>query len=84
MCINRRSNKSVMINQNLTNYQKTRYMLGNLIGKLINLFLKIDLEGTDTQAGLKAFKKYNNFEKLVFNSKKYFFDLELIYYFRKN
>ena len=73
-----------MINQNLTNYQKTRYMLGNLIGKLINLFLKIDLEGTDTQAGLKAFKKYNNFEKLVFNSKKYFFDLELIYYFRKN
>ncbi len=84
VCINRRSSKSVMINQNLTNYQKTRYMLGNLIGKLINLFLKIDLEGTDTQAGLKAFKRYNNFEKLVFNSKKYFFDLELIYYFRKN
>ena len=27
----------------------------------INFFLKIDLEGTDTQAGLKAFKKIDDF-----------------------
>lgn len=84
VCINRRSKKSVVINENLNNYQKTRFILGNLIGKLINLFLKIDLEGTDTQAGLKAFKKEKDFKKLNFNSKKYFFDLELIYHFRKN
>tara|TARA_Y100000389_G_C17404458_1_gene487259 strand:- start:145 stop:873 length:729 start_codon:yes stop_codon:yes gene_type:complete len=84
ICINRRSKESVLINKNLSSYQKTRFRLGNFIGKLINFFLKIDLEGTDTQAGLKVFKKDNQFNKLNFFSKKYFFDLELIYHYRKN
>ena len=84
ICINRRSKESVLTNKNLSFYQKTRFKLGNFMGKLINFFLKIDLEGTDTQAGLKVFKKDNEFKKLNFFSKKYFFDLELIYHYRKN
>lgn len=84
ICINRRSKESVLINTSLSSYQKTRFKLGNFLGKLINFFLKIDLEGTDTQAGLKVFKKDNQFNKLNFFSKKYFFDLELIYHYRKN
>ena len=71
ICINRRSKESVLINKNLSSYQKTRFRLGNFIGKLINFFLKIDLEGTDTQAGLKVFKKDNQFNKLNFFSKKF-------------
>jgi len=82
--INRRSKKSEIINQSLSSYQKTRVFLGNFIGKLINFFLKIDLEETDTQAGLKAFKKINDFEKINFFSKKYFFDLELIHHYQKS
>jgi glycosyltransferase involved in cell wall biosynthesis len=86
ICINRRSRHSVLINKNLTFYQKIRFVLGNFIGKIINFFLKIDTieTETDTQAGLKAFKKYKEFQKIRFFSKKYFFDLELIYHYKKN
>lgn len=84
ICVNRRSKESVLINKNLSYYQKTRFIVGNFIGKLINFFLKIDLEGTDTQAGLKAFKKDDDFKKINFFSKKYFFDLELVYHYREN
>ena len=84
ICVNRRSKKSRLTNKSLSIYQTIRFKLGNFIGKLINIFLKIDLEGTDTQAGLKAFKKDEKFNKLNFFSKKYFFDLELIFYYIKN
>ncbi len=84
ICINRRSKQSLLTNKNLSSYQKTRHRIGNFIGKLINFFLKIDSEEADTQAGLKVFKKDNEFKKLNFFSKKYFFDLELIYHYRKN
>lgn len=83
ICVNRRSKESLLINNKLSYYQKTRYVIGNLIGKIINLVLKINFEGTDTQAGLKAFKKDNKFKSLKFFSKKYFFDLELIYHYTK-
>ena len=83
ICVNRRSKQSVLIDKDLSYYQKTRFALGNFLGKLINSFLKIELDGPDTQAGLKAFKKYNDFKKLRFFSTKYFFDLELIYHYRK-
>ena len=83
ICVNRRSKQSVLIDKDLSYYQKTRFALGNFLGKLINSFLKIELDGPDTQAGLKAFKKYNDFKKLRFFSRKYFFDLELIYHYRK-
>jgi len=83
VAINRRSKQSVILNKNFSRYQKTRVKLGNFIGNLSNIFLKIDFEG-DTQAGLKAFKKINAFNKLNFLSKKYFFDLELIHLYRKN
>ena len=82
ICVNRRSKQSVLIDKDLSYYQKTRFALGNFLGKLINFFLKIELDGPDTQAGLKAFKKYNDFKKLRF-FRKYFFDLELIYHYIK-
>ena len=68
ICVNRRSKQSVLIDKDLSYYQKTRFALGNFLGKLINSFLKIELDGPDTQAGLKAFKKYNDFKKLRFFS----------------
>ncbi len=79
--VNRRLKESQMIKDHLNLYQKTRAKIGNFIGFVINFFLKINVEGTDTQAGLKGFKKIKNFESLKFHSKKYFFDLELIYYY---
>ena len=84
ICVNRRSKQSVLIDKDLSYYQKTRFALGNFLGKLINFFLKIELDGPDTQAGLKAFKKDKIFKKFHFFSKKYFFDLELIYHYKKS
>lgn len=81
--VNRRLKESRMIDDNLNFYQIIRAKIGNLIGFIINLFLKINVEGTDTQAGLKAFKKIEEFDNLNFYSKKYFFDLELIYHYTK-
>lgn len=82
--VNRRLKESKMIDNNLNLYQITRAKIGNLISFVINLFLKINVEGTDTQAGLKAFKKVKEFDNFNFYSKKYFFDLELIYHYTKN
>ena len=81
--VNRRLRESQMIDTNLNFYQKTRVKIGNIIGFIINLLLNINVEGTDTQAGLKAFKKIENFNNLNFYSKQYFFDLELIYHYTK-
>ena len=83
--VNRRLKESKMIDDNLNFDQIIRAKIGNIISFIINLFLKINVEGADTQAGLKAFKKVEGFDKLNFYSKKYFFDLELIYHYtRKN
>ena len=41
--------------------------------------MKFYIEGLDTQAGLKGFKKIKNFKKINFISKLFFFDLELMY-----
>lgn len=83
--VNRRIEKSRLIGQKLTYYQKIRNIIGNFIGIFINFFLDLDIEGSDTQAGLKGFKKFKKFNSTKFYSKKYFFDLELInhYTFRK-
>ena len=45
--------------------------------------LDIHVEGGDTQAGLKGFKKNKYFESAKFISKKSFFDLELVLIFSK-
>ena len=38
ICVNRRSKQSVLIDKDLSYYQKTRFALGNFLGKLINFF----------------------------------------------
>lgn len=79
--INRKSIKSRLTKQKLNFYQKTRFFIGNAIG----LFNKkiLDLKFYDTQAGLKGLKKINKFNNINFYSKKFFFDLELIYNYQK-
>ena len=81
--INRRLKESEIINKRLSSYQKTRSLIGSIIGFFINFFLKINVDGADTQAGLKAFKKTKNFDNIRFYSKKFFFDLELIHTYSK-
>ena len=81
--INRKIEQSRLINKNLNLYQIMRYIIGGLIA-LINLkILKLNIKGGDSQAGLKGFKKFKNFNKIKFISKKFFFDLELISLYSK-
>ena len=81
--INRKMEQSKLISKNLNLYQITRYIIGSLIA-IINLkVLKLKIKGGDSQAGLKGFKKFKNFNKIKFLSKKFFFDLELISLYSK-
>ena len=81
--INRKMEQSKLISRNLNLYQITRYIIGSLIA-IINLkVLKLKIKGGDSQAGLKGFKKFKNFNKVKFLSKKFFFDLELISIYSK-
>lgn len=80
---NRRLTKSKLIKKNkLKIYQYIRLIIGKIIGRLIELKLNINVYG-DTQAGLKAFKLPTKFNKKNFISKRFFFDIELIHFFRK-
>jgi glycosyltransferase involved in cell wall biosynthesis len=73
-------NKYDLVLDTKTNsYQFFRIKIGIIFNKIIRLFLPIDYK--DTQAGLKGFIKPNNFSKLNFVSKRFFFDLELILFF---
>lgn len=75
--INRKLKQSKLLDKNLNCYQYVRSIVGKFIA-LVNLhILNISIEGGDTQAGLKGFKKIKNFNKIKFISKKFFFDLEL-------
>lgn len=81
--INRKMEQSKLISKNLNLYQITRYIIGSLVA-IINLkVLKLKIKGGDSQAGLKGFKKFKNFNKVKFLSKKFFFDLELISIYSK-
>ena len=57
--VNRKLKKSANIDINQNLYKITRNLISNLLGKLIENKLKLNVNG-DTQAGLKAFK-INNF-----------------------
>ncbi len=81
--INRKMEQSKLISKNLNLYQITRYIIGSLVA-IINLkVLKLKIKGGDSQAGLKGFRKFKNFNKVKFLSKKFFFDLELISIYSK-
>ena len=80
---NRRLPESRLIIKNkLKIYQLLRLIIGIIIGKLIELTLNTNVCG-DTQAGLKAFKLPSKFKKKKFISKRFFFDIELIHFFRR-
>ena len=81
--VNRRHSKSKLKNTNLNFYQLSRYVLGNLVGLIVKILLNLNIDGRDTQAGLKGFKKIKQFNKLKFVSKKFFLDLEIMYYYKK-
>jgi len=83
--INRKMEQSKLISKNLNLYQLTRYIIGGLIAVVNLKILKLKIKGGDSQAGLKGFKKFKNFNNVKFLSKKFFFDLELIsLYSKKN
>ena len=58
-------------------------LAGSIIAYINLSFLKINVYGGDTQAGLKGFKKIRGFNNIKFISKKFFFDLELIIIYSK-
>ena len=75
--------ESKLVSNNLNFYQIIRYFLGSIIAYINLSFLKINVYGGDTQAGLKGFKKTKGFNNIKFISKKFFFDLELIIIYSK-
>ena len=82
--IDRRHIKSKIKNKNLSLYQFSRLMIGNLVSKIINFSLNLQKKNLDTQAGLKGFKNFYKFKNITFVSEKFFLDLELIFYCLKN
>ena len=81
--INRKLKKSKLILKHLSLYQIARYIIGELIARFNIKFLGIKIEGGDTQAVLKGFKKIANLEKKKFITRKIFFDLELVLIYTK-
>ena len=80
--INRKLNESTNIEKNLSFYSYVRNFISNFLGIIIEKKLKLNTLG-DTQAGLKAFKMVKGIKKYKFLSKYYFFDVELINFFKK-
>jgi len=81
--VNRKLKGSKLTNKKLNTYQVVRFCLGAIIAYINKKILKLSIDGGDTQAGLKGFKKNNYFNKHKFISTKFFFDLELIHLYSK-
>lgn len=79
--INRRTLGSRNVSRN-NFYQVIRKVLGKIIGIIIELRFKLNVDG-DTQSGLKGFRYIKDLKKTKFVSKYYFLDVELIRLFRK-
>jgi len=83
VAINRRLKKSINLDKKKNLYKIIRNLISNFLGDLVEKKLKLNVNG-DTQAGLKAFKMNYHLRKNKFFSKYYFFDIELINFFKKN
>tara|TARA_Y100000590_G_scaffold343103_1_gene391919 strand:- start:4245 stop:4979 length:735 start_codon:yes stop_codon:yes gene_type:complete len=81
--VNRRNKKSSFKKKSFSIYQVLRFLIGYTISLIIKYSLKLDIDGCDTQAGLKGFKKIKNFKNINFISKIFFYDLELIFAYYK-
>ena len=82
MTVNRRLKSSENTDKFFSFYQISRSLISSFLSLIIEKKLRLGVYG-DTQAGLKAFKINNNIKKTKFISKFYFFDIELINYFKK-
>jgi len=80
--ISRNLDKSNNIEKQFYFYSYARKFISNILGIIIEKKLNLNTFG-DTQAGLKAFKMVRGIKKFKFLSKYYFFDVELISFFRK-
>ena len=80
--INRKHKKSSIVNERLNLYQLSRFIIGYIISLIIRFFLGLNIEGGDTQSGLKGFKKIKKIKNFKFISKLFFLDLELMYYYK--
>lgn len=81
--VDRNHSKSILLNKPLSFYQFFRKKIGKIISKIIFYVLNINMGIIDTQAGLKGFRKIQKFNKNKFISKKFFLDIEIIYFFKK-
>ena len=81
--INRRHPKSRLIENNSL-YKYLRNFISFLISLLLKKSLNFEDKKIDTQAGLKGFKKLNNFRNIKFFSNKFFLDIELLYLYYNN
>ena len=79
--VNRKHQKSLIVDQQLNFYQQARKMIGYLVSLIIRLFLNLNIQGGDTQSGLKGFYISKDFKRQKFISKKFFLDAEVISYF---
>lgn len=80
--VNRRLKSSENTDKFFSFYQISRSLISSFLSLIIEKKLRLGVYG-DTQAGLKAFKINNIIKKTKFISKFYFFDIELINYFKK-
>jgi glycosyltransferase involved in cell wall biosynthesis len=81
--VNRKIHGSKNLDRKKNFYQIARHYMSNFLGHLVEIFLKLNVNG-DTQAGLKGFRLNNKIKNKKFFSKYYFFDIELISFFKKN
>ncbi len=80
--VNRKIPGSKNIDKKKNFYQISRHYISNFLGFLVEIFLNLNVYG-DTQAGLKGFKYIKELKRKKFFSKYYFFDIELISFFKK-
>ena len=80
--VNRKVKNSFNLEKRFNFYKIFRNFVSNILGNIIERKLKLNVKG-DTQAGLKAFKISREIRRENFISKYYFFDIELISFFKK-
>jgi dolichyl-phosphate beta-glucosyltransferase len=81
--IDRRHPKSKVKFKKLKFYIILRFIIGYSISLLYKYLINLEKRIIDTQAGLKGFKKTKNMKYNNFISRRFFFDMELIFLYTK-